>query len=333
MHSHRFCVAPMLDWTDRHCRVFHRMLSRRARLYTEMVTTAAILHGDRSRLLDFDPAEHPLALQLGGSDPGELATCAALGAQWGYDEINLNVGCPSDRVQKGRFGACLMKEPETVAAGVKAMRDRVSLPVTVKSRIGVDEIDSYEALLHFVGLLWESGCETLILHARKAWLKGLSPRQNREVPPLRYDLAVRLKKDLPGLAVVLNGGIETLEACQEHLNTFEGVMLGRSVYHQPALLAEVDRQLFGDTNPAPSREAIIEAMLPYIEQQLSLGQRLHAITRHMLGLYHGEPGGRVWRRQLGEAASRSGADQEVLRSLLAGRRSGAAAMGRAATAL
>ena len=324
MHSHRFCVAPMLDWTDRHCRTFHRLLSRRARLYTEMVTTAAILHGDRSRLLDFDPAEQPLALQLGGSDPKDLATCAALGAQWGYDEINLNVGCPSDRVQKGRFGACLMKEPETVAEGVRAMRDRVTLPVTVKCRIGVDEIDSYEALLHFVGLLWESGCETLILHARKAWLKGLSPRQNREVPPLRYDLAVRLKSDLPGLAVVLNGGIETLEACHQHLQTFEGVMLGRRVYHQPALLAEVDRQLFGDTAPAPSREAVIEAMLPYIAQQLSLGQRLHAITRHMLGLYHGEPGGRLWRRQLGEAVLRPDADQTVLKSLLAGRRSMAA---------
>lgn len=311
----------MLDWTDRHCRKFHRLLSKHARLYTEMLTTGALLHGDRQRLLGFSPEERPLALQLGGSDPRELAMCAEMGQAFGFDEINLNVGCPSDRVQRGRFGACLMKEPETVAAGLRAMQDRVSIPVTVKSRIGVDEVDSYEALLGFAKTIHEAGCKILILHARKAWLSGLSPKENREIPPLRYDMAVRLKQDLPSLTLVLNGGLETLESATHHLATLDGVMLGRSVYHNPYLLAAVDQCLFGDPQPPPTREAVVEAMMPYVEQQLALGHRLHAISRHMLGLYHGQPGGRLWRRGLGEAAARPGVGVEALRAELEKRRS------------
>lgn len=310
----------MLDWTDRHCRFFHRLLSQKTLLYSEMVTTGAILHGDRERLLGFNPVEKPLVLQIGGSDPEDLAASARIGQDYGYDEINLNVGCPSDRVQKGRFGACLMLEPGTVAEGVRAMRESVTIPVTVKTRLGVDEHDSYEELVAFIGEVAEAGCETFIIHARKAWLKGLSPRENREVPPLRYDMAARLKTDFPNLAFILNGGIETLEHAIEHLSQFDGVMLGRAAYHDPYLLADVDRRVFGvDCDPL-SREAVVEAMLPYIASVVAQGQRLHGITRHMLGLFHGQHGGRIWRRRLGEAAIRPNAGAREVLEILDSRR-------------
>lgn len=320
MTSHRFCVAPMLDWTDRHCRFFHRLLSQRTLLYSEMVTTGAILHGDRKRLLGFNPVEKPLVLQLGGSDPLDLAGSARIGQDFGYDEINLNVGCPSDRVQKGRFGACLMLEPGTVADGVRAMREAVEIPVTVKTRLGVDEHDSYEELVAFIGEVAEAGCDTFIIHARKAWLKGLSPRENREVPPLRYDMAARLKVDFPHLAFILNGGIESLDDAVSHLGRFDGVMLGRAAYHDPYLLADVDRRIFGVDREAPTREAVVEAMLPYIEANVGEGQRLHAIARHMLGLFHGQHGGRIWRRRLGEAAIRPNAGAKEILEILPSRR-------------
>ena len=306
--SNRFSVAPMLDWTDRNCRYFMRLLSKRALLYTEMVTTGAVLHGDLDRLLGFDPAERPLALQLGGSDPHDLAAAARAGERHGYDAINLNVGCPSDRVQKGRFGACLMREPQTVADSCKAMRDAVGIPVTVKTRIGVDDDDRYEQLADFIGTVHAAGVTTFVIHARKAWLKGLSPKQNREVPPLRYDVVARIKSDFPDLEIILNGGIHTVEESLQHLVTFDGVMLGRSAYHNPYLLAEVDRRLFGSDATVPSREDVLEKMRPYLAKRMAQGLKLHQITRHMLGLYHGQPGGRLWRRWLGEAVTRPGAD-------------------------
>jgi len=310
----------MLDWTDRHCRFFHRLLSQKTLLYSEMVTTGAILHGDRERLLGFNPVEKPLVLQIGGSDPLDLARSSRIGQDYGYDEINLNVGCPSDRVQKGRFGACLMLEPETVAEGVRAMREAVKIPITVKTRLGVDEHDSYEELVAFIGQVAEAGCETFIIHARKAWLKGLSPRENREVPPLRYDMAARLKADFPDLVFILNGGIETLNDALDHLKQFDGVMLGRAAYHDPYLLADVDRRVFGLDRDPPSREAVVEAMVPYIETALAKGQRLHGITRHMLGLFHGQHGGRIWRRRLGEAAISPDAGVAEILEILSSRR-------------
>lgn len=308
----------MLDWTDRHCRYFLRLLSRRVLLYTEMVTTAAILHGDRERLLGFDPREKPLACQLGGSEPAALAACARIAEDYGYDEINLNVGCPSDRVQRGRFGACLMAEPDLVADCVAAMRAACSLPVTVKCRIGVDERDAYEDLHRFVATVATGGCQTFIIHARKAWLKGLSPKQNREIPPLRREFALQVKADFPSLEIVLNGGIQSLEEVRTWLNRFDGVMVGRAVYHDPYhLLAEADARIFGDPNPIPSREAVLAAYRPYVEAELRRGTRLQTITRHILGLYHGVPGGRAWRRRLGEAAGRPGAGAELLRPPMA----------------
>ncbi|WP_374087838.1 tRNA dihydrouridine(20/20a) synthase DusA [Methylomicrobium lacus] len=310
---HYFSVAPMLDWTDRHCRFFHRLISKQALLYTEMVTTGALLHGDRQRFLQFDPCEHPLALQLGGSDPAGLAACAKMAEDFGYDEVNLNVGCPSDRVQNGSFGACLMAEPELVAECVAAMRQAVSIPVTVKSRIGIDDRDSYEELTGFIGTVAEAGCETFIVHARKAWLKGLSPKQNREVPPLRYDTVYRLKQDFPNLQIVLNGGITTLEQAEEVLgNGVDGVMVGREAYHNPYILADVDRRLYGASAEAVTRAEIIENLLPYIERQRAEGVRLHSITRHILGLFHGEPGARSWRRHLSEQAVKYDADASVV---------------------
>ena len=309
---HRFSVAPMLDWTDRHCRYFHRLFSSHALLYTEMVTTGAILHGNRQRHLQYNPAEHPVALQLGGSDPADLALCAKIGADFGYDEINLNVGCPSDRVQNGRFGACLMAQPELVAECVAAMRQAVHLPVTVKSRIGVDDRDSYQELTQFIGLVAAAGCETFIVHARKAWLSGLSPKQNREIPPLRYDIVKQLKQEFPQLAIVINGGISTLDTAQTFLQELDGVMLGREIYHNPYLLAQVDAEIFNTARPKKSRQEIVLAILPYIEQQLQAGERLHNITRHMLGLFHGVDGARLWRRHLSENANKKGADQRVL---------------------
>jgi tRNA-dihydrouridine synthase A len=315
--AYTFSVAPMLDWTDRHCRFFHRLITRQALLYTEMVTAGALLHGDRHRFLQFDPSEHPLALQLGGSDPQDLAVCAKIAEDFGYDEVNLNVGCPSDRVQNGRFGACLMAEPELVAECVAAMRHAVSIPVTVKSRIGIDDRDSYEELVRFVGTVADAGCRTFIVHARKAWLRGLSPKQNREVPPLRYEVVYRLKQDFPQLQIVLNGGITTLEQAEELLrNGVDGVMMGREAYHNPYILAEVDRRLFGMPADAIARGEIVGRLMPYIERQLAEGVRLHSITRHILGLFHGEPGARSWRRHLSEQAVKYGADASVVREAL-----------------
>ena len=311
-----FSVAPMMDWTDRHCRYFLRLLSKDAILYTEMVTSAAILHGKAERLLAYDPAEHPIALQLGGSNPADLAACAKVGERFGYDEINLNVGCPSDRVQEGKFGACLMAEPALVADCVKAMRESVYVPVTVKTRIGIDDKDSYEELVHFIGTVAGAGCGTFIIHARKAWLQGLSPKENRTKPPLRYDVVTRLKADFPSLKFVLNGGILSLDQAEAHLREFDGVMLGRAAYENPYLLAEVDNRVFGRTGEIPSRAAIIEAFKPYVEAELGRGHRLHSMTRHILGLFQGVRGGRVWRRYLSENANAPGAGLEVLDAAL-----------------
>jgi tRNA-dihydrouridine synthase A len=304
-------IAPMMEWTDRHCRYFLRLISPHARLYTEMVTAQAVLHGDRERLLGFDAAEHPVALQLGGSDPDMLARAATIGARFGYDEINLNIGCPSDRVQSGRFGACLMEEPPLVRDCVAAMRAAVTIPVTVKSRIGIDAHDDYGFLRDFVATVAESGCSVFVVHARKALLAGLSPRENREVPPLRYGYVYRLKEEFPQLAVVVNGGVRRLPGVHEHLARVDGVMIGREAYHNPYFLAEVEAALYG-TKP-PRREDVIARFLPYVEARLAEGVRLPAITRHVLGLYTGQPGARRWRRRLSEEASRPGAGAELLR--------------------
>jgi tRNA-dihydrouridine synthase A len=309
--SHRFCVAPMMDWTDRHCRFFHRLMTRRALLYTEMVTAEAILRGDRDRLLGFNLEEHPVALQLGGSDPARLGEAAAIGEGYGYDEINLNVGCPSDRVQEGRFGACLMAEPELVARAVAAMSSRVRIPVTVKCRIGIDDQDS-EADLDRFGSVAAAGCHTFIVHARKAWLQGLSPKENREVPPLDYGRVYRLKAARPALEIVINGGIGTLAEAEAHLAHVDGVALGRAAYQNPYLLAEVDRRLFGEASPAPSRRAGLDALMPYTERHLRTGGRLNNVVRHILGLYHGQPRARAFRRHLSELAPRDGAGISVL---------------------
>ena len=290
----------MMDWTDRHCRFFHRQLSRHARLYTEMVTTGALLHGDVARHLDFDPAEHPVALQLGGSEPEDLAHCARLGQRWGYDEINLNCGCPSERVQRGAFGACLMAEPALVADCVKAMRDAVSIPVTVKHRIGIDRNEDYGFVRDFVGRLSDAGCEVFIVHARNAWLKGLSPKANREVPPLRYEVVDRLAADFPRAQFVLNGGIVSLAQSAEALARLAGVMVGRAAYHDPYLLAAVDRELFGAAEAPPTRPQVLAAMSAYLERQAAAGLPPRAVLRHMLQLFHGEHGARNWRRLLSD---------------------------------
>ena len=317
MPDHRFCIAPMLDWTDRHCRFFLRLITRHAVLYTEMVTSAALLHNDDTqRFLGFDPSEHPLALQLGGSDPQALARCTALAADWGYDEVNLNVGCPSDRVQSGRFGACLMAEPGVVAECVTAMAAAAHLPVTVKTRIGIDDRDSYEQLADFIAHVADAGCQTFIVHARKAWLQGLSPKQNREVPPLRYEVVQRLKQDFPTLTLVLNGGLLDLDSAHRQLASLDGVMMGREAYHNPYILAGVDRLFYADEHPRPSRRQVVEAFMPYVAAQLAQGVPLQAMTRHILGLFHGVPGARAWRRHLSEQAWRPGAGLSVLQEAL-----------------
>jgi len=310
--KHLFSVAPMLDWTDKHCRYFHRLLSGNALLYSEMVTTGAILYGNRPRHLQFNLEEHPVALQLGGSDPVDLALCAKIGEDFGYSEINLNVGCPSDRVQNGRFGACLMAEPELVARCVAQMKQAVQIPVTVKCRIGIDDRDSYAELLHFIDTVANAGCETFIVHARKAWLSGLSPKQNRDIPPLRYDVVLQLKQDFPALNIIINGGITNLDTSIELLNSVDGVMLGREVYHNPYLLAEVDSRIFKDNHAIKSRQEVIFALLPYVESQLQSGIRLNCIARHLLGLFHGMNGARAWRRHLSENANKPGANHQVL---------------------
>jgi tRNA-dihydrouridine synthase A len=307
----------MMEWTDRHCRFFHRLLTRRALLYTEMVTTGAVLHGDRKRLIGFDPAEHPLALQLGGSDPVALARCARIGADFGYDEINLNIGCPSDRVQEGRFGACLMAEPALVADCVAAMKAAVAIPVTVKCRIGIDDQDPEQALAVFAAHVVAAGVDALIVHARKAWLSGLSPRENRDIPPLDYDIVFRLKAAYPKLPIVLNGGIGTVEAARQHLQKLDGVMMGRAAYQQPWRLLQVDPLLFGEPARFPSPKAAALALMPYIEGELARGVRLHSITRHLHGLFQAVPGARAYRRHLATAAVRPGAGADVLAEALA----------------
>lgn len=304
----------MMDRSDRHCRYFWRLLTRRALLYTEMVTTGALLHGDRDRFLHYSDAEHPVALQLGGSDPTELARCARWAQDWGYDEVNINCGCPSDRVQSGLFGACLMAQPQRVADCVAAMRAVCDIPVTVKHRIGIDNMESYEELAGFVETVAAAGCHTFIVHARKAWLQGLSPKQNREVPPLNYAWVHSLKRNYPHLCIVLNGGVQLLAQCEEHLNHVDGVMLGREAYQNPWLLADVDRRLFGAENPVSTRDEVMETLLPYVERQVLAGARLNHITRHILGLYQGVRGAKQFRRHLSENACSNHAGAEVLRA-------------------
>ena len=313
-----FAVAPMMDWTDRHCRYFHRLLSPHALLYTEMVTAPAVLHGDSERLLGFDPSEHPVALQLGGAEPVELAAAARVGESIGYDEINLNVGCPSDRVQSGRFGACLMREPALVADCIAAMRASVSIPVTVKCRLGVDEQDEYVDLERFVETVRATGCTVFIVHARKAWLEGLSPRENREIPPLNYERVYRLKREFAELTIVINGGIAGVEDVREHLRHVDGVMLGRTAYHEPYRLAEIEHAIFAE--PLPERDDVLARLRPYVEAHLARGDRLQHISRHILGLYQGLPGARAYRRLLSERAHEAHAGYDVIEQAIAARR-------------
>lgn len=305
-------VAPMMECTDRHFRYLARLISRHAVLYTEMITTSALLHGNAERLLAYDPSEHPLALQLGGSDPADMAYCAWLAEHLGYDEVNINVGCPSDRVKAARFGACLMAEPELVAECVAAMHAAVSIPVTVKTRIGIDEQDSYEALTRFIAIVASAGCTIFVVHARKAWLRGLSPKQNRNVPPLRYDVVHRLKQDFPHLTIILNGGIQTLAQARDQLAFVDGVMLGREAYHNPYVLADVDRWFYADPRPASTREEVLANFAAYLEAQLAEGSQLSRITPHLMGLFQGQPGARAWRRALSEKVRSRGAGVRVI---------------------
>jgi len=309
----RLSVAPMMDWTDRHCRYFHRLLTRRTRLYTEMVTTGALLHGDQPRHLDFNAEEHPLALQLGGSEAAELAACARIAEQWGYDEVNLNCGCPSERVQRGSFGACLMAEPAVVADGVKAMRDAVALPVTVKHRIGIDKGESYDFVRDFIGTVAAAGCEVFIVHARNAWLKGLSPKENREVPPLRYEVVHRLKHDFPQLTIVLNGGITTGTQIDAGLAEVDGVMLGRGAYHHPWLMADWDARYFGVASPGLDHDEVEQRMAEYMQRLVAAGEPWWHAARHMLGLRNGLPGARRWRQVWSDHRLKSESPHAVLR--------------------
>ncbi len=313
----RLSVAPMMQHTDRHYRYLLRLISKHTLLYTEMVTTGAILQGDRARFLDFNAAEHPLALQLGGSDPGQLAECARIAQDWGYDEVNLNIGCPSDRVQSGRFGACLMAEPRLVADCVAAMRAACDIPVTVKTRIGIDNRDRYTDLQAFIEPVQAAGCDTVIVHARKAWLSGLSPKENRSKPPLNYDRVHQLKRDYPALTIVINGGIESLEAAAEQLQHVDGVMIGRAAYQNPYLLADADRLIFGEPAAIPDRHTIADRFRHYIQEQITAGTRLHEMTRHMMGLFQGQAGARAFRRVLCEQGRRHDAGVEVLETAVA----------------
>ncbi len=305
-------IAPMLDWTDRYYRYFMRLITRHTQLYTEMVTTGALLHGDHKRFLQFDPSEHPVAMQLAGSNPSDLATCSRIVQEAGYDEVNLNVGCPSDRVQSGRFGACLMLEPNLVAECIDAMQQAVSIPVSIKHRIGIDQDDSYETLHHFVTTVAQTGCRTFIVHARNAWLEGLSPKENRDIPPLRYEIAHRLKMDFPNLEIIVNGGITTLAATQEQLHHLDGVMIGREAYQNPWILSEADRLIFGDDHPIPSRHEIIKQLIPFVQREFEQGTPINRITRHILGLFQGQPGAKAWRRHISENAHRQDAVPELI---------------------
>ncbi|MFN4183301.1 MAG: tRNA dihydrouridine(20/20a) synthase DusA [Hyphomonas sp.] len=313
--DYRFSVAPMMDWTDRHCRAFHRTLTKRALLWTEMVTADAVIHGDRQRLIGYADVEHPLVLQLGGSEPAKLAEAAQIAEGFGYDEVNLNCGCPSERVQSGAFGACLMAEPDLVAECVAAMSAAVSIPVTVKNRIAIDDLPARETLFTFIDKVSAAGCSVFTVHARKAWLKGLSPKENREVPPLDYGLVAELKTARPELTIILNGGISTIDQCRDHLATYDGVMLGRAAYQTPGLLGQVDAELFGEGAVIAPGDAV-RAYEPYIAARLAEGASLHAMTRHMLGLFAGQPGARQWRRTLSEQGVKKGAGLEVLRAAL-----------------
>jgi tRNA-dihydrouridine synthase A len=315
-HAHRLSVAPMLDWTTRDYRYFIRLITKQCLLYTDMITTGALMHGDAARFLAHDEIEGPLALQLGGSDPTTMAQCAVMAEDWSYDEVNINVGCPSDRVQSGLFGACLMAEPNLVAECVAEMQARVTIPVTVKTRLGIDEQDSYEFLSQFVETVSSAGCKTFILHARKAWLSGLSPKENRDVPPLNYERVYQIKHDYPDLQIAINGGVQTLEEVQTHLHQVDGTMIGRVAYHDPYRLATADSVVFGKADQGLSRHEVIEAMLPYISQRMAVGRSLKSITRHLLGLFQGQPGAKAWRRYLSENAHLKGARIEVLEAAL-----------------
>lgn len=310
--NRRFCAAPMMSWSDTHCRYFWRLLSKHTVLYTEMITTGALIHGDQQRFLHYHPAEHPLALQLGGSNPAELALCARMAEDAGYDEVNLNCGCPSERVQNNKIGACLMTEPHLVAECVAAMKEAVGIPVTVKHRIGVDEMDDYDSMRHFVDTVASAGCQTFIVHARKAWLKGLSPKENRDIPPLQYDRVTQLKRERPDLEIVINGGITTIEQSQALLKELDGVMVGREAYTNPYLLAQVDQQLYGDETTAVTRLDVLDAFSDYVADELKRGIALKHMTRHILGLFQGVPGARQFRRVISEQAHRPGAGLEVL---------------------
>ena len=312
MLNRTFTVAPMMEWSDRHCRYFWRQLSKHAVLYTEMVTTGAILHAGPDRFLSFHHHENPLALQLGGSNASDLAKCSKIAEDWGYDEVNLNCGCPSDRVQNGMFGACLMAKPQLVADCIKAMQDSCSIPVTVKHRIGIDDMDNYEDMLAFVEPIAATGCNTFIVHARNAWLQGLSPKENREIPPLKYEFVYQLKKDFPELEIIINGGLTDLESCTTPLQHVDGVMLGRAAYQNPYILAEVDQLFYGDSSPVKSREQVLLDFMPYVEEQLTQGAHLNHITRHILGLFQGMPGAKLFRRHLSQNAHKKGAGIEVL---------------------
>lgn len=311
-NTHRFCIAPMMDWSDRHCRYLWRVISNHTRLYTEMVTTGALLNGDQKRFLHYNPEEHPLALQLGGSDSMDLAACAKLAEDWGYDEVNLNCGCPSDRVQNGMIGACLMAHPHIVADAYQAMQEAVDIEVTIKHRIGIDDMDNYQGMVDFIGPIADKGCKTFIVHARKAWLKGLSPKENREVPPLEYPFVYQLKKDFPALNIVINGGIKTLDSTRQHLDHVDGVMIGREAYSNPYLLAEVDKRLFGSSSAIPSRMDIAHRYIEYCIKEINDGARLHHLSRHVLGLFQGEKGARRFRRHISENAHIENANVDVL---------------------
>jgi len=303
----------MMDWSDKHCRFLWRLISRNALLYTEMVTTGALIHGDKNRFLDYNPAENPVALQLGGSNPAELAQCAKMAQEWGYNEVNLNCGCPSDRVQQGMIGACLMGHPQLVADCIKAMQDAVDIPVTIKHRIGIDDMEDYNGLVNFVSAVADTGCSTFIVHARKAWLSGLSPKENREIPPLKYDMVYQLKKEFPSLEIIINGAVTDIAQSQEHLQHVDGVMIGREAYHNPYLLAEVDEKIYGEAEPAPSRDLILSRYADYCAEEIAKGTRLNHMSRHVLGLFQGKPGARIFRRYISEEAHKLPKDADVLR--------------------